>query len=383
MIHNSGLEECKALLELIVNLVPGGMLCGVFEDDTIVWKTNSDSFDMNILSLGFKAAKDSTTMIAINEKKVMTQHVPRSVYGKRLKVVSIPIINEDGESTGAISIALPVLHPVASSFKDFAPILVEMFHEGAFLYMTDLTKVAYTQSSKKFSLPQFPVGYELEEDDMAYKVIRSKKPVMVEKDASKFGVPVFIANFPLYDSENPEDLVATLGIIMPKQTASTLREMSHTLEDGLTGISSAIQQLAASATEINTNEQALNTNIIEIISITNEINEISEFIKEIADETKMLGLNAAIEAARAGEAGRGFGVVADEIRKLSAQSKSTVPKINRLTEDIKHKVEAASTKSRSSLDASTEQAAATEEITSSIEEITMMASQLGKIAKQI
>jgi methyl-accepting chemotaxis protein len=41
----------------------------------------------------------------------------------------------------------------------------------------------------------------------------------------------------------------------------------------------------------------------------------------------MLGLNAAIEAARVGEAGKGFGVVADEIRKLPAESKSTVPKI--------------------------------------------------------
>jgi len=64
------------------------------------------------------------------------------------------------------------------------------------------------------------------------------------------------------------------------------------------------------------------------------INSVMEFIKEIADETKMLGLNAAIEAARVGEAGRGFGVVAEEIRKLSQESKKTVVQIKELTQGI-------------------------------------------------
>lgn len=77
--------------------------------------------------------------------------------------------------------------------------------------------------------------------------------------------------------------------------------------------------MAASASQIHANEQELNIEIKDVISLSEEINEISSFIKEIADETKMLGLNAAIEAARAGDAGRCFGVVAYEIRKLSEQ----------------------------------------------------------------
>jgi methyl-accepting chemotaxis protein len=54
----------------------------------------------------------------------------------------------------------------------------------------------------------------------------------------------------------------------------------------------------------------------------------------MADETQMSGLNAAIEAARAGDAGRGFGVVAEEIRKLSDQSKQTAEQIRQLTKTI-------------------------------------------------
>jgi len=383
MIQLTGLENCKAMMEIMANMNSAGTLFAIFEKDTVIWRKSSDTFDMDILNIGFKVDKNSTTMKAIQEKKVMRQIVSREVYGKRLDIVSIPIINDDGDSYGAISMVIPMLHPVAASFKDFAPILVEMFHEGVFLYLTDLTKVAYSQPSQKFDIPLFAPGYELNDGDVAYKVIKAKKPEFAEVDASKFGIPVFVANYPLFDHENKEELVATMGIIMPKKTAATLRSMSNTLEDGLMGISAAIQQLAASATEINTNEQALNVNIGEIISISDEINEISLFIKEIAEETKLLGLNAAIEAARAGDAGRGFGVVADEIRKLSAESKSTVPKINKLTENIKSKVEEASIKSKSSLDASQEQASATEEITASIEEITVMATELGRIALDI
>jgi len=65
-----------------------------------------------------------------------------------------------------------------------------------------------------------------------------------------------------------------------------------------------------------------------------KINEISAFINEIADQTNLLALNAAIEAASAGEAGRGFSVVADEIRTLAEQTKSYSEDINKLIMEI-------------------------------------------------
>lgn len=65
-----------------------------------------------------------------------------------------------------------------------------------------------------------------------------------------------------------------------------------------------------------------------------------------------LGLNAAIEAARAGEAGRGFGVVAEEIRKLSDQSKDTANQIALFIKDIQSRVEIAQEASTANLKAS-------------------------------
>lgn len=383
MIRLSAIEDLKVMMELLADNIKGGILFGIIEGDTVIWRKGSPSSNKDLLNVGFKLNENSTTMQAISNRIIMKQRIPRSAYGVRLHIVSIPIIDDMNNAYGALSIAFPSLHPVAASFDDFAPILAEMFHEGAFLYVTDLEKIAYRQASRKFDMPSITVGRPLYESDVAYKTIQTKKAVMQQMGAEKYGTPVFVANYPLHDEENADEIVATLGIVLPKTTAATLQGMSAKLESGLTGISAAIQELAASANEINISEQSLNKSIIEIIAISDEINEVSTFIKEIAEETKLLGLNAAIEAARAGEAGKGFGVVADEIRKLSAESKSTVPKINKLTESIKTKVDEVSRKSLNSLDASQEQAAATQEITSSVEEITEMATELGKIASEL
>ena len=160
-----------------------------------------------------------------------------------------------------------------------------------------------------------------------------------------------------------------------------LKAMSITLNEGLEQISATMEELAASAGEISANQTILNNEIKNVNAVTGKIDSVMEFIKDIADETRLLGLNAAIEAARAGEAGLGFGVVAQEIRKLSADSKETVGKIKELTTIIKESVDHTVDMGNSTTDTINQQAAAIEQVTASVMEIASLTVQLSELTR--
>ena len=161
-----------------------------------------------------------------------------------------------------------------------------------------------------------------------------------------------------------------------------LKSMSQNLSENFSQISAAMQELASSSVTITNNQQELNNKILSIEDLSKQIVTILDSIKSIADQTKMLGLNAAIEAARAGDAGRGFGVVASEIQKLSQSSKETAAKIAEITKNIGQLVKSTLDVSNSTLQNTEEQSASIEETSASIEELTLFAEGLNKTANK-
>lgn len=124
----------------------------------------------------------------------------------------------------------------------------------------------------------------------------------------------------------------------------------------------------------------------QVESLTDQVNEITSItgvIQDVAAQTNLLALNAAIEAARAGEQGRGFAVVADEVRNLAATTTSSVDKISMMISDIQTNATSTVVSMKNSCDTSSSVVDTTKITKTSISEINQATSLVQELVSQI
>lgn len=180
------------------------------------------------------------------------------------------------------------------------------------------------------------------------------------------------------------------------QTVAEVAESAGRASDTAASSRAMVAQSASSiASSMGATERVVgavqdsSTNIDRLNEAIQKIGEITKSIREIADQTNLLALNAAIEAARAGEQGRGFAVVADEVRKLAERTSTSTADISRTVDEFRSITERAVSsmtqascdvedgigKMRASVDG-------LDHITASSDEVAKMAEHIAEAAKE-
>jgi uncharacterized phage infection (PIP) family protein YhgE len=195
-----------------------------------------------------------------------------------------------------------------------------------------------------------------------------------------YGVPYRAVAVPVLDANG--EAVATVAMAMSTQRMEEMAEMAAELNRTLEGIVAGTSNLVGSAQHLAGNAQNLAVNTEAIGKQSREIDRVLTLIREIADQTHLLGLNAAIEAARAGEQGRGFTVVAEEIRKLANRVASSIKEIGAGLQLIREKIESLAVQAQDLSAISEEQAAIVQQLSASIKNVEMVATVLKERAKE-
>lgn len=262
---------------------------------------------------------------------------------------------------------------ILAAFKLVLPYLNRIVREDMAVGLTDLKEYLSYYRARGFEL-DLPEGKPIRGIKTIEECIRTGKDTYDDIPPEVYGRTIKTIFTPIYGVNR--EIIGTLSSGIDLNDSVELVKSIENLAHATKQVTESVEQVAQSASSLAASGQEGVKLAQDLIVKNRQTAEVLEFIKNIAAQTNLLGLNAAIEAARAGEHGRGFAVVAEEVRKLADQSQEAAKRIQTTLQQMSAAVSEISKSIETAGAISQEQAASTQEISSNLENINDTAKKL-------
>lgn len=269
---------------------------------------------------------------------------------------------------------------IHQSFDYLIPYMKYFFDDEVAFTMSNNERFLKVVNSENIIMDA-KVGDPLRPGGAAYECIKAKKPVSTIVSKEVFGVEIKAIGIPVKDDDGT--IIGSIVLVKSVKRHQEVLKLSKNLSDSLELISEGISEMSSSVQNVVSSNNIILSKVEEAIAEAKDTDEVLSFVKNVAGQTNLLGLNAAIEASRAGDSGRGFNVVAKEIRKLSSSSSDSIKQINEVLNKIKNSVSAISENVNKTGNVFQEEASQIQKMSASIEELRATAQELTEIAGKI
>jgi hypothetical protein len=258
------------------------------------------------------------------------------------------------------------------------PIIKASIPADLSIAICDLEKFIVYSPGENIDL-NIKTGQTLDPEEPLSVALRQNKRLQAEVPADFYGFEFTGTALPLHDETGK----VIGGVAVQLRRQSELRAIVSQISESLTQANEQISSVANGSNSLATFSQELLVQSHQAGEEVKNTDEVLTMIKRVADQTNLLGLNAAIEAARAGEKGKGFEVVANEIRKFSKETATSTQKIRETMAEIQSVTKQMGTSIEQIAAVGQEQAASIQQTSTFIEEIKELSKKLNEFANKL
>jgi hypothetical protein len=263
-------------------------------------------------------------------------------------------------------------------YIEMASKLKDVTQDDISVTVTDTEQILYYRPGDSLNF-HLKAGDKLRRDEALSATLRDGKIRNSVVPKELLGVAFRGIVYPIKDSEGRT--IGTLSVAKSLQKEQKIEEATQNIFNALNHTNLGLDEAANGSQNLSNSMDIIVRSADSSAKKIQETDSILGFIKQVSSQSNLLALNAAIEAARAGEAGRGFSVVAAEVKKLSQLSAESVTKISETLLQMKASIEEIIKEVNNTSSTAQSQAASIEEIAATLGDITASAKALSDTAK--